>query len=1049
MPEPATETSRRTIERGKWDAYFQALPAPEEDELTRRLNAEFVEAVSNLLPPGSRTLEAGCGAGWQSLALARTGRFQTSLLDFSPRALEYSKRVFEGEKPAAEFLLGDIFAPGEPAYDLVFNAGVLEQYDFEEQAALLGAMAARSRRYVMALVPNPQCYWDGMGRAAAGAPCDRENPPADLSAVFEAAGLHFCGQNYLGAAGPEALLDGLPEASPEFRRKMTEWHRQAPMPAAQSGAYIAALGSVSAGEAPPGWTTGAVAGTGAGAQALRRERLRLEAALAAQRHAADTAFRTEQERFEFLRRGVSRGVKEFQAQFEKHLSSYREQRAWGVMLAIRKAYTLLAVRKWRGILPFLGWTLGSLVGRSEDLQEYELKFPHLLNYLPEDLHTPICDTAEPEEFAPKGDRKFDVVILPIFDFEFRYQRPQQIAAQFARAGHRVFWVSPSRLLPDSAPSSYEQVRLQDNVWEIRVRRTAFDLYRGALDALQKEDLLDGLRRLYHDLGITSSVAVVQFPFWRQIALGLRESLGAKVIYDCMDDWQNWPVEPLPGAYSLAEERKLVAEADVLVVTSRELHDRHAASGVSSELIPNAADFDFFREAQAGPALDTRPVVGYYGAIADWFDLELMTEVARLRPQYAFVFIGQVHMLDVSALKALPNTQLLGERHYRELPAYLARFDVCTLPFRMNRLTKAVDPVKVYEYLSQGKPVVSAPLPELAPLEGLLYFANGAAEFAAGIDRAIAERDTALVEKRVAFAAENTWAARVDALQRAIRPRYPLVSILVVTYNSHEYLEPFFDSIRRNTSYPNYEVIVVDNHSRDRSAEYLAGRAALDPRIRIEFSRQNLGFPGGNNAAGRLAAGEYVVLLNPDTVVTAGWLERLLRPLERDSTVGMTAPVTNFSGNETKINTHYRSLRQMERFAGGLARAKSGESMEIEAIPLLCGALRRTLWEELDGLDEGFEIGTFEDDDFSLRIRNAGYRLLTAEDCFIHHFGNGAFSKLKFEESARIFEQNRKRFESKWNVAWRPHVNRPGVRPISEDIRVSLEDFLEGDGAGGR
>jgi GT2 family glycosyltransferase len=406
------------------------------------------------------------------------------------------------------------------------------------------------------------------------------------------------------------------------------------------------------------------------------------------------------------------------------------------------------------------------------------------------------------------------------------------------------------------------------------------------------------------------------------------------------------------------------------------------------------------------------------------------------------------MLDVSALKSLPNTRLLGEKHYQELPAFLSQFDVCTLPFRMNRLTKAVDPVKVYEYLSQGKPVVSVPLPELAPLSELLYFAANAAEFASQIDRALSEQNEALSPKRIEFASQNTWSARFEVLDREIRRHFPLVSILVVTYNTSEYLEPFLDSILRNTTYPCWEVVVVDNHSTDASPAILHRYASMDSRIRVKISERNLGFAGGNNHAASMAGGEYLVLLNPDTIVTSGWLEKLIHRLEQDPTTGMSAPVTNFSGNETKINTYYGSVKEMERFAAERARSKRGESVEVPAIPLLCGAIRKSLWEQLGGLDETFEIGTFEDDDLSARLREAGYRLVTAEDCFIHHFGNGSFGKLNSVESVRIFERNRKRFEAKWKTTWQPHKTRPGVRPISEEPRIPLAEFLEEEGTGG-
>ncbi len=146
---------------------------------------------------------------------------------------------------------------------------------------------------------------------------------------------------------------------------------------------------------------------------------------------------------------------------------------------------------------------------------------------------------------------------------------RQVAAQFARAGHRVFWI---RSLP-AAPSLFAQngmnpLPLRENAFgRSRLRATPFDLYRGALRALpnhrharRSEPAVQG------DFGVPSSCAFLQFPFWRRIGLGLREQFGAKLVYDCMDDWQNWPADPLPGAFSLAEERELVHESDVLVVS---------------------------------------------------------------------------------------------------------------------------------------------------------------------------------------------------------------------------------------------------------------------------------------------------------------------------------------------------------------------------------------------------------------------------------------------------------------------------------------------------
>src|SRR6185369_6048572 len=165
-------------------------------------------------------------------------------------------------------------------------------------------------------------------------------------------------------------------------------------------------------------------------------------------------------------------------------------------------------------------------------------------------------------------------------------------------------------------------------------------------------------------------------------------------------WPKWLSEPKPGSFSLSEEVKLVAESDIVVVTARELRDRFAKQGVVSQLIPNGADFDSFCDAPANSLLKliSQPIIGFYGAIAEWIDVDLMQAVAKLRPNYSFVMIGPVLLDGIDGFKNLPNVHLPGEKPYRELPGYLRQFAVCTLPFRMNQLTRSVDPVKVYEYL---------------------------------------------------------------------------------------------------------------------------------------------------------------------------------------------------------------------------------------------------------------------------------------------------------------------------------------------------------------
>jgi glycosyltransferase involved in cell wall biosynthesis/SAM-dependent methyltransferase len=239
----------REAERAKWDHYYASLPLTMEDEATRGFNAEFMAEMVRLLPEGSNLLEAGCGAGWQSLALVRSGVFRVSLLDFAPAALKYARQVFALAQQPATFIEGDVFELGQPDFDLVFNAGSLEHYTTTEQVRFLQGMGSRSRRYVLALVPNGQCYWYWLWRtqqAAAGNwPYGKEIPLTDLSGVFEAAGLRFLGQAYMGAAWTEAFISSLAGIDDPLRRTILDVHRsRLRIPLAQRSYLIAALGCV-------------------------------------------------------------------------------------------------------------------------------------------------------------------------------------------------------------------------------------------------------------------------------------------------------------------------------------------------------------------------------------------------------------------------------------------------------------------------------------------------------------------------------------------------------------------------------------------------------------------------------------------------------------------------------------------------------------------------------------------------------------------------------------------------------------------------------------
>ena len=134
----------------------------------------------------------------------------------------------------------------------------------------------------------------------------------------------------------------------------------------------------------------------------------------------------------------------------------------------------------------------------------------------------------------------------------------------------------------------------------------------------------------------------------------------------------------------------------------------------------------------------------------------------------FVIVGDVRRVSVDALDALPNVRFLGPQPYETMPAYLRRFDVALVPFEVSPVTDGMDVVKLYEYLSQGKPIVTTPIREIVPYGDLLYLATSPDEFVAQLDRALAEDDPALVARRIELARQHSWDERLDRIDAQIR-----------------------------------------------------------------------------------------------------------------------------------------------------------------------------------------------------------------------------------------------------------------------------------------
>ena len=271
---------------------------------------------------------------------------------------------------------------------------------------------------------------------------------------------------------------------------------------------------------------------------------------------------------------------------------------------------------------------------------------------------------------------------------------------------------------------------------------------------------------------------------------------------------------------------------------------------------------------------------------------------------------------------------------------------------------------------------------------------------------------------------DTWKISAETLEDGLRSLYPKLSIIVVTFNKLEYTKLCLESVIRNTEFPNYEIIIVDNASVDGSVPYIQEFEHSTKGVTFVRNEKNLGFAAANNMGANSATGEYLVFLNNDTIVTPGWLQELLFCLNKYPAVGMIGPVTNAIGNEAKIEVDYKELSGINYFAARRAGKYRGMAFEIRVLALYCTVISRNLYSRLGGLDERYQVGMFEDDDLALKIRKAGLTLMCAEGVFIHHFHGISFKQFEDQELQRIFHENKRKFEQKWGVTWQPHQNRP-------------------------
>ncbi|NLZ02250.1 MAG: glycosyltransferase family 1 protein [Pirellulaceae bacterium] len=275
-----------------------------------------------------------------------------------------------------------------------------------------------------------------------------------------------------------------------------------------------------------------------------------------------------------------------------------------------------------------------------------------------------------------------------------------------------------------------------------------------------------VRRIRRALGHVRSGPVQLWSFTPDVAYLLGRFGEEKVVYYCVDDHSQFT--GYDAAQVLRDEEELCRKSDLVVTTSMALQEAKSPWNPNTILVPHGVDYDHFSRAvkedlPAPPDIASipRPRLGFFGLIRDWVDLDLLAEVARRRRDWQIVLLGD-STVDLTPYRSIPNMHFLGRKPYADLPAYCRQFDVGLIPFKINELTRAVNPIKLREYLAAGLPVVSTPLPEVELYGPSVNVAKGPEAFARGVSdglngQAGASRRAARME---AMRGEG-WLAKVE------------------------------------------------------------------------------------------------------------------------------------------------------------------------------------------------------------------------------------------------------------------------------------------------
>lgn len=360
----------------------------------------------------------------------------------------------------------------------------------------------------------------------------------------------------------------------------------------------------------------------------------------------------------------------------------------------------------------------------------------------------------------------DLLVFSHLRWDFVYQRPQHLLSRFA-TGQRVFFWEEPEFRDNALP--FLKISPREDLLTVVVPELPTGGSEQQSWALQQE-LLAGF---LEDEAIEDYICWYYTPMARNFTRNLQP---AAVVYDCMDELSAFRGAP-PGLTRAEEE--LFSIADLVFTGGQSLYESKRSRHRSVHLFPSSIDAKHFAKARRpqNDAVDQssipHPRLGYCGVIDERMDVELLTEMAKSRPDWQFIMVGPVVKISDADLPKRENIHYLGSKQYSDLPSYLSGWDVALLPFARNESTRFISPTKTPEYLAAGRPVISTAITDVVrPYgdSGLVSICDTAAQFIDAAERSLS-RDLSKEEERLrqvdAFLARSSWDRTFSDMRRLI------------------------------------------------------------------------------------------------------------------------------------------------------------------------------------------------------------------------------------------------------------------------------------------